>query len=325
MPVIPSLDKAVQLGINFTPMVPGAAVGATKSIGKAIMDSSGLMPSAPVPIPLIPAGVAVSTVLLVIEFIKKEFLIQQQKTVATLINTYQTLYNQAVADREKAETKLYNDLIKAQEEYIIRKKEIEDEISFLEDENKRLEKWRDEQMGLYRATLFEYASNAKAAKDAGNIEEADMWEERIDGLNPWLEEILVSVVDILMNKIKIMSLEREYKKVVPPTEINLQKKWVPMSEEWASLFDVPVPYYPDLPTRPSVPSPPPEVPEPCIRREARKQFAKWLVTPMVPPIGNATAAVLECIRAMAAPLPPPIAAGMESQATSLINRMGMVI
>jgi len=324
MPVIAKLNEVVKIGLDFSGAAPPAVVAGTKTMAQVIMSSAMLLPLGIAAIPIIPFGAPISLIIQLIEYLVNYFFELNAKIIQKMVDLYAQQLTRANAQRAAAEQRLYNDEKKAQIKLRERKKFIETRIPEIQQEMIDLKIYQDEEKAKYTDTVFQYSQKAKNAKDIGDDINAKFWENMISSLEEWLVKILLITIEIMNKKLEMWELEREFKRIVPLCDLNIEKKWI-FLEEWADDFEVPVPYYPDLPERPNLPTLPVLPKSKCIPEKAKQMLGKWLTAPMVPPIGLAVGAILECVRAQMAPLPPPIAAKVEAFADGLAARLGMVI
>jgi len=324
MPVISQLNEVVKIGLDFSGAAPPAVVAGTKTMAQVIMSSPMLLPMGIAVLPIIPFGAAISLVIQLIEYLVNYFFELNAKIIQKMVDLYAQQLAKANTQRTAAEQKLYNDEKEAQIKLKERKKFIESRIPEIQQEMVDLKTYQDKEKAKYDDTVFQYSQKAKEAKDKGNEEEAKFWEDMISSLEEWLVKILLITIEIMNKKLEMWDLERELKKIIPLCELDIEKKWV-FLEEWADDFEVAMPYYPDLPERPNLPTLPVLPKGKCLPEKAKQMLGKWLTAPMVPPIGLAVGAILECVRAQMAPLPAPIAAKTEAFADSLQAMLGMVI
>jgi len=325
MPVIPQLNEVIKIGLDFSGAAPAPAVAVTKTMAQVIMSIPMLLPLGIVAIPIIPFGAPISLIIQLLEYLINYFFELVTKIIQKLIDLYSKQLIKALNQRIAAEQKLYDDEKIAQKKIRERRKFIESRIPEIQQEMIDLKLYQDKEKTKYNDTVFQYSQKAKIAKDAGNEEDAKFWENMISSLEEWLVKILLITVEIMNKKLEMWELERELKKIIPICELSIEKKW-DFLEEWADDFEVPIPYYPDLPERPNLPKLP-VLPKSngCIPDKLKQMLGKWLTAPMVPPIGLAVGAILECIRAQMAPLPAPIAAQVEAFADGITSQLGMCI
>lgn len=324
MPVVPQINEAFKIGLNYTPDAPPEVVSTTKGGAEGAMSGMGLIPAGPVMIPVIPFGVGVSIALLKIEAMLFSGNETASKISGKLLRQYNQQLAKAKAQRESAVNKLYEDEKIAKAEIVA---EYETKIEKIEENNKKIDelnKQYTEQLTQYMSTIAPFAENAKKAKENGNEEEQERWENEIAKHDPWYEEIQLILVDMVQLRLDNMVLQMEADRLEPITKIPIKKDWVYM-EGIASTFNVPVPFYPDLPTKPNLPQPSPTPQESCWVKALRKAFYKWLAAPMVPPVGIAVSATLEMVRCFVPNNPPPVAAVQESGADALKNYMGGIV
>lgn len=324
MPVIPQINEAFKIGLNYTPDAPEALVSGTKAGAEGAMSGMGLIPAGPIMIPVIPFGVGVSMALLKIEAMLFKGNEQASKISGKLLKQYNQQLAKAKAQRKSAVDKLYEDEKIAKAEIVA---EYETKIEKIEDNKEKIEildaKY-SEQLVQYISTISPLAEKAKKAKENENEEEQKMWEDEVAKYDPWYEDIQLILVDMVQLRLDNMVLKMEADRLEPITKIPIKKEWVYM-ENIASTFNVPVPFYPDLPTKPNLPQTSPSPQESCWVKALRKAFYKWLAAPMVPPVGLAVSATLEMVRCFVPNNPPPVAAVQESGADALKNYCGGIV
>lgn len=326
MPVVSQIKKGIQTGLNFTPDAPPMVVASIRTIGEGAMNSTGLLPLGPILVPIIPFGIPISMALQFIEALLFQSAAEKAKIGSKLMDEYYKLLAKAKAQRVSAEEQLFTDLKEAKEEVVQRYEQILEDITSNEERMAELQEKYNEEMAEYMATITPLAEKAKQAKDQGNDEEADLWKAKIAMYDPWYEDIALILVDIVQLRLDNIVLDLEARQLEPLTKIQIKKDWADMNDK-ATIFSVPVPYYPDLPEKPNLPeaNPGDTQLEPCWQKMLRQAFYKWLTAPMVPPLGLGVGAALEMIRCFAAPLPPVLAADMESNADALKTQLGGVI
>ncbi|MFW6029323.1 MAG: hypothetical protein ACOCRO_03625 [Halanaerobiales bacterium] len=324
MPVIPQINEAFKIGLNYTPDAPPEIVSVVKGGAEGAMSGMGLIPAGPIMIPVIPFGVVLSIALSKLEAMLFSGNELASKQAGKLLKIYNEQLAKAKAQRKAAVDKLYEDekeakaIIVAEYESIIAK--IEENKVKIEELNKKY----TAQIAEYLATIGPFAENAKKADEAGNEKEKQKWQNEVVKYDPWYEDIQMILVDIVQLQLDNILLQMEADRLEPITKLAIKKDWVYM-ESIASLLDVPVPFYPDLPAKPNLPQPSPTPQEPCWVKALRQIFAKWLAAPMVPPIGLAVAATLEMVRCFIPNNPPPVAAVQESGADALKNFLGGIV
>lgn len=324
MPVIPTLNEAIKLGLNFTAAAPPMLVATLKTVAQVIMSSMALQPMGIVAIPVIPFGAAISLIIQFIEYMINFFFELIAKIIQKMVELYARQLKKAQQQRKAALDKLYADEKAKQKVLRERKKEIETRIPEIYTEMDELAAYQTEEKAKYEATVFAYSEKAKAAKEAGDEAGAKRWENMISSLEEWLVSILLITVEIMNKKLEVWELERELKRITPLCELDIVKNWE-FLEEWADDFEVPVPYYPDLPDKPNLPTLPVLPKSNCITEKLKQMLGKWLTAPQVPPLGMAIGGVLECVRAQMAPLPAPIAAKIESVTDGIALQLGLVL
>lgn len=324
MPVIPTLNEAIKLGLDFTAMAPPMLVASLKTVAQVIMSAMALQPMGIIAIPVIPFGAAISLVIQMIEYLINFFFEITAKTIQKMVDLYAQQLAKAQAQRKAALKKLYDDEKEAQRKLREKRKAMETRLEEIPVEMDELQKYQEAELARYNATVFEYTTKAQQENAVGNEAGAQFWKDMISSLDEWLVNILLITIEIMNKRLEMWEIQRELPKIIPLCELALVKDWA-FLEEWADDFEVPVPYYPDLPERPNLPSLPVLPKGNCITDKLKQMLGKWLTAPQVPPLGIAIGGILECIRHYAAPLPPPAAAKMESVTDSIALQLGMVI
>lgn len=324
MPVLPTLSEAVKLGLDFTAMAPPILVAGMKTIAEVVMKVVALQPMGIVAIPVIPFGAAISFVIQLIEYLINFFFQLIAKIIQKMVELYAKQLKKAQDQRKAALNKLYDDEKEAQELLKERRKELETRIPEIYVEMDELKAYQESEKDRYDETVFKYATKAREANDAGDSVTAKLWEDMIASLEEWLVSILLITIEIMNKKLEVWELEREIKRIIPLTELSINKNWE-FLEEWADDFIVPIPYYPDLPEKPNLPTLPVLPKGNCLTDKLKQMLGKWLTAPQVPPLGLAIGGILECVRAQLAPLPPPAAAKMEAITDSIVLSMGIVL
>lgn len=321
MPVIPAISQGIMTGLKFTPAAPPQLVGAIKSGAQGGMASASLLPMAPSPIPVIPVGIAVSSVLTMIEAIMFKTFEETSKLTERLMKEYYKQLNNARSDRESAQAELYESEKTRQEEIKEEIVALEEEIATLQAEIEELTITQEEERAAYEATIFEYKENAKKAEEIGDIEERDFWIAKVEEHDPWLAEIIQIVILITNKKIEVMTKQREIESKQELANLSIKNEWTWL-ETHATDFEVAVPFYPDLPMPPNLP-PTAAIPqEGRLPKFARQIFAKWIAAPMVPPIGLVVAAIQMVLQSYSPSLPAPASAQIESTGDSMILTCG---
>jgi len=323
MPVIEAIPKAVKLGANFVPQdVSQAAM--VQATAQAMVTIPALMISpAGVPIPLPVIGIIISFLMTKLMAIPAEM----TQKIVKIIADMQKTYNKQLADAQKkqadAQTKLYTDLTAKQVKIKAEVKTLQDDISKLIKEIQTLNAEEEAEMAKYQATIFEYAAKAKELDGEGKKEESEIYIAKIKALDYWLAQIVTMLTNIINKKLelKFMQLDLEAKKKL--ADMKIDNEWESMVEI-STDFEVVVPYYPDLPSPPQYPSIPkfPEMPPQV--RTALQMLNKWLVCPLVPPMGVTIAGLLMMIKEKV-PNSPVTAAQLDAQAEAMIPRLGGLI
>lgn len=324
MPVIPEVNKAFKVGLGFTPDAPPDVVAGAKTGGEAAMDGLGLMPIGPALVPIAVTGAAITFTLLRIEAMLFSSNEKSSQISGKLMNIYYEQLTKAQNQRLAAENKLFEDEKAAKQEWVDRYEEI---LAKIEENNKKydeLSKEYTKQLAEYLTTIAPFAESAKKAREAGNEEEEQKWVDEIAKYDPWYEEIQLIMVDMVQLQLDNMLLQMDADRIEPITKIEIKKDWIYM-EGIASLLEVVVPFYPDLPTKPNLPVTTPVTLEDCWPKALRKAFAKWICAPMIPPVGLVVASTLEMVKCFISQVPPVLAATMESQADSIKMPLGGII
>lgn len=324
MPVIPEINKAFKIGLNFTPNAPPEVVAAAKAGGEAAMSSLGLIPAGPIMIPVMATGAAITFTLEKIEAMLFSSNEKSAQISGKLMKLYYEQLSKAQSQRLAAENKLFEDEKTAKQEWVDKYESI---LVDIEDNNKKIDELNKEytqQLAEYMATIAPFAESAKKAKEAGDEKEEKKWVDEVAKHDPWYEEIQLLMVDMVQLQLDNMLLKMEADRIEPITKIEVRKEWVYM-EGIASLLEVVVPFYPDLPTKPNLPVTTPVILEDCWPKALRKAFSKWMCAPMIPPIGLAVAATLDMVKCFIPQVPPMLAATMESQADSIKMPLGGII
>ena len=282
------------------------------------------MPMFPVPLPVLPLGVAAAFALTQIEAMMFKGFEEASKIAEKLMKQYYTDLDKAKQQRKDAEQELYQSEKDRQEEIKEEIKVLETDIKTLEEEIIVIKKTQDEEMGKYKAVVFEYKENAKKADAIGDYIERDKWIAKVEEHDEWLGTIILMTVEIIHRKIDIMNKERELEDKKYLAELKIENDWDWM-EDKATDFEVIVPYHPDLPLPPNLPNSGVIPQESPLIKFGRQIFAKWIVAPMIPPIGLIVAAVMLQIQSMEPSTPPPAAAKSEASADSLILQLGGAI
>lgn len=321
MPVIPQISQGIKTGLKFSPAAPPQLVGAITSASQAIMAGMALMPMAPTPIPVLPVGQAVSSVMTKIEAMIFKTFEAKAQIIQKMIEQYNKDLSAAQAQQKSAIEQLYNDEKTAQdrikEEIVV----LEEEITTLTAEIAELTARQEAERAAYMAEIYSYKDNAKRAEEQGKLDERDAWIAKVSDLDPWLAEIILITVQIINDRLAIMSKQIELDDKKELANLTLKREW-DFLEEYATDFEVAVPNYPDLPTPPSLPPSSPIPQENFLSKASRQIFAKWVAAPMVPPIGLIVAAIQLLIQSFQASTPPVLSAQVESQADAFILTLG---
>lgn len=323
MPVISALPQAIKLGGNFVPQ-DAQGTGVLQATAQATLTIPALMISpAGIPIPLPVIGVIISILMTKLSVLPAEINQKIVKIISDLQSQYNKQYSDAQKKQSEAQTKLYTDLVAKQTDIKEEVKTLEDNIEALRKEIEALTILKDAEMTKYQAIIFEYASKAKEAEEQEKMDEKDIYIQKIKELDYWLAEIVVMITDIINKKLELKFMEMDLTAKKELAEITIINEWEP-NVEISTDFEVAVPYYPDLPDPPQLPSTLkfPEIPAQI--RTFAQQFNKWLVCPIVPPLGIAIAGLLLMIKEKA-PNSPATAAQIDSQIESLIPRLGGLI
>lgn len=319
------LSTAGKMALKFTPEVPPKVVGAVQAASQALQAIVSLQIMGIFPIPVIPFGVAIDYVFTMIEAFFNYSRVIVAKMRKKMLELYSVQFKSASGKRLIAENKLYADLKKAQTILIAEVNAMKTELKRMQVRLPQVQKEYEIEMGLYQKTIIDYAAKAKAADQAGDSEKAAYWAEQISALDTWLAEIILKLTEKITLTIDIKFLEVDIKAKEPPTKIQLEKIWRKMAWEWSFIFNVAVPYYPDLPDYPNLPPMPPKFKIPQIVKCMAKGLAKWLASPQLPPLGVFLDALLHCLMNLIPVNVPPLAAQMESISDSLIEHLGICI
>jgi len=323
MPVIEAIPQAVKLGANFVPQDVSQAAMVQASAQAMVTIPALMISPAGVPIPLPVFGIIISFLMTKLMALPAEI----AQVVLKIITDMQKAYEKQLADAQKAQanaqTKLYNDLTAKQTTIKAEVKELEDAIKKLTKEIQVLTVEEEAEMAKYQAVIFEYAAKAKELENAGKKAESDEYIAKIKELDFWLAQIVTMLTNIINKKLelKFMQLDLDEKKRLAEMKIN--NEWEPMVEV-ATDFEVAVPYYPDIPSPPQLPSMPklPNIPPQV--RTAMQMLNKWMVCPLVPPMGVAIAGLLMMLKEKV-PNSPLTAAQLDAQAEAMIPRLGGLV
>lgn len=296
MPVIPVLSQAVEIGLNFMPAAPPEVVATVKQMAQIVLVSPSLQAMVP-PIPVIPAGAPVTYALMLIEAMLFKLYEIINQIIIQMQNQYSQQLEKALNQREEALEELYQAEIEAQELLIEEVQELRDIIAQLEIEIQELERTQKEELALYQAELVKIKEEAIQAHNEGNLNANQEAEEKVQALEPWLDEIIKMIIEITNKKIEKIQKDIELDLKLPLSTLNLVKEWT-FLETYADGFEVAIPYYPDLPDEPNFPvlPPIPQIPEKV--KAFGKAFAKWATGPQLPPLGILVATALKEINAM---------------------------
>lgn len=321
MPVIPQISEGIKTGLKFNPGADPKIVAVTTASSQAAMASTSFQPAAPVPLPVIPFGLSIGIIMGQIEAAMNKSYEEAGKISARLMKDYERQAKKAEIQQESAVDELYDDEKTRQNEIKEEISTIEQQISVLEEEIIALQKKQDEERTAYMAEVFIYKEQAKIAEEEKNSTKRDEWISKIDDLEYWLAEIILMVIEIVNKTIEIMQLKRDLENYQELAGLSIQKNWEWL-EDKATDFEVSVPYYPDTPLPPNLPPTTPQMKESKMAKFGRQIFAKWIVTPTMPPIGLIVAAIQMVIQSYAPSTPPPLAAKTEAQTDSLILKIG---
>lgn len=319
MPVMDSISEAVKLGSKSAPL--NANQYATLSVAsQSAVSSTAFQPTPSGPIPVIPIGAPASFALNKITALPGEITKQTANIISKIQKQYNKQYETARKKRLEAKESLFIELKSKQEEIKTQIPIIEDEITNKQKQLIELEINQKDQMNMYLAKIFGYKLAIISAREIGDTQTEQKNLDNIEALNSWLEAILLLLVDIVNLKVelKYLQLDLEFKEELINIKIN--KIWDEMVE-LSPDFEVVVPYYPDLPDQPTLPELPkfPELPPQA--RTAEKQFAKWVVTPTVPPIGLRISSLLLMITE-SVPNTTAQASQKEAEADSILLKSG---
>lgn len=322
MPVLEIIPQAIKVGSNFVPQT-AESTAVVQTTAQASLTIPALMPIGPALVPMPIIGMIISILMTKLQLIPAEIAQKIVSIIASLQAQYVKEYNAAVAKRSTAQTTLYNNLIKAQKKIKVTVADLTIEISELEKEIETLtEKYKTE-LAKYQATIIDYAAKAKVAKEKGDATTYQEYLDKISALDYWYSEIILMMTQVINDKVMLASDKVDLATYTPLAEKQIENDWN-VDCEIASDFEVAIPYYPDLPDQPSYPTIPkfPEIPDEL--RTYILEFVKWLVCPMVPPIGVMIAAMLKQIKEKA-PNTPVTAAQLDAQAEAMIPRLGGLV
>lgn len=325
MPIIPQLSQAVKIGKTSSGGLPAEASASIDGVSQAQIASSSLqpVPGPTVVIPVIPFGLGLAIVMTKIEALMFKSFEDLSGITNKLLQLYETQKAQAIAKRETAKIKLYNNLINKQKEIKEELQELEQELDEINKTIPELEKEQNDEMEKYQTVVYAIKEKAKAAEEEGRIQESEALKESIHIHDDWLAEIIKISVEIITLKLRLPSLEREIQDKKYLAEMSITQNW-DTNVDLADLFEVAVPPYPDLPNPPSLPTAPPIPKESEFIKAMRKAYTKWLVTPTILPTGVALAGILLYIQSQAT-APPQLAAKIESSAdASILSGAGLI-
>ncbi len=310
--------------MKFNPGADPKIVAVITAASQAAMAATSFQPAAPTPIPVIPFGLAIGIIMGQIEAAMNKSYEEAGKIAARLMKDYEKQAKTAKAKQKSAVEELHESEKTRQEEIKEEISTIEEQIAVLEVEITALQAEQEAERTAYTAEIFVYKENAKIAEAEGNITKRDEWISKVDDLDYWLAEIILIVIEIVNKTIEIMQLKRDLENYKELAALSIQKNW-DWLEGKATDFEVSVPYYPDTPMPPNLPPAMPQIKESKMVKFGRQIFAKWIVTPTMPPIGLIVAAIQMVIQSNAPSTPPPLAAKTEAQTDSLILKIGGAI
>ena len=319
MPVIDLISEGIKIGSKFAPL-DAEPYGAMCAASQAAIAIPSRIPMGKITIPNPPFGQAISLILNKLEALPSEIAKQITNIIMKTIAEYIKQVEAAKKARKEALDTLYKDLREKQDEIKKQIPDTEKQIEDITEEIKTLEKKYNEELSKYMNTVFKYAENAKNSLAEGKEDEAIEWADKISTLDPWLGEILILLSDIINKKLDLKFLEYDLEEMERLAAIKIIKDWNYMNTI-ATDFEVAIPYYPDIPPMPMLPVLPPIPQEPGIVRTTRKQFAKWMATPLIPPLGVSISAILLNI-VESVPQTPSGAAMLESQADGTVLKLG---
>jgi hypothetical protein len=324
MPVMGALSEAIKIGNNFTPMVPAPGVAAIKVLSQMMVAGPSIQVFGIVAIPVMPLGAGAALVLSLLEYIINKMIEDISKQQKKAMDDYNRELRKAHKAREAAIAKLYKDEVAAQKIIIKEFDTLTQRATDIPKEQDTLAKDQATEKTAYQAQLFQYSQKLFQAKLANDQPQQDYWKDQIALLEPWLIKILQMTVDIILLGLELKQVQRRLVVITPLATIQIEKSWLWLNK-WADDFEVPIPYYPDLPSAPRLPNKFPTLPDNCLIDKGRQVFAKWLVTPTLLPFGIPVATLFECIRAYLAPLDPANAAKLESMPDAILFQLGMAI
>lgn len=329
MPVIPTLSEAIKIPKNFTGLVGGLPPEVSAlydALSQAQMGGAGMqpIPFPPGVIPVLPFGIAITIALQKLEGMMFKSYQDISKLTELLRKLYQRELEKAIIQREIAEEKLYNDLIKAQQDFIEQVRELKEQIQENNNQINDLEAEQISEMERYRATIFPISEAAKKAEANGNIDERDRLVEQVSSYDDWLAEIIKITITVIQLKLDTRFLEADLAVKEPYANMTITRDWN-VNIELATIFQVAVPYRPDLPPEPNYPTSPPMPKESEFVKAQRRAFNKWVTTPTIMPFGVPIAGILFYIQAISGPLPPQVGAKIESAADAVILSGGGIV
>jgi uncharacterized membrane-anchored protein YhcB (DUF1043 family) len=316
MPIIPQLGKSIKLGKSFSGGLPAEPSADIDTASQGTMAGTALQPAGPALIPVIPVGIALAFLMTKLEALVYKSFEELSKISQKMMEKYNRDLEKATSQREAALTQLNNDLKTKQQEI---KDSIETLKTELDENNTKLPELQEQQeseMGEYEKIVFGIRDEAYKLELEEKIVERDIKLQEIRIHDDWLAEIIKISTDIITLKLRIVSLENEITEKEELAQLSIPKEWE-TDVNLADQFEVPVPYYPDLPPQPSFPTIPPIPKIPEIVKAMAKAAALLLVTPTLLPTGVTIAGILLYIRSLA-PLPPDKAADTESDAESKV-------
>ena len=319
MPVIDFLSEAIKLGSKYAPLDANAYAAMSVS-SQTVVSIPALQPGPTGPIPVLPLGAPAAFALNKLSALPGEITKKISEIIANLQKQFIKLYEDAKKKRLAAKEKLFVDLKAKQVEIKNSLPDIEKQIEELKKQLVAKQAEQKEQLNKYEAIVFGYKEKILSARAIGDVATEEDYLQRIDDLNPWLEEILLMLVEIVNLKIMIANLELELETKKELANIKINKIWDEMVD--LSLdFEVAVPPYPDIPDMPSLPEIPkfPELPAQV--RTLEKQFAKWVTTPTIPPLGLVLSSILLMITESVANVTAQ-AAKSESEADAALLKAG---
>ncbi len=319
------LSTVTKVPLKFTADAPPQLVASIQMGSQILQAICSLQMMGYIPIPVIPWGSIIDYALTLIEALFNYFRTIIARIRKQMLVTYTIAMKLAQLRRSAAETKLYTDLKKAQQILIVKWKADKAQYKLYQVRYPKIKIEYEREMAIYMRTIQGFALKANEAKTAGDVVSENYWIDQIAAQDTWLAEIILKLVEQITIRIDMIFLDMTIKEEEPLCLIQIQKIWLKMAWEWSSVFNVAVPYYPDLPDYPNLPPMPPIFRIPQIVKCTLKGMAKWLCAPQLPPLGVFLDALLHCLMNMIPINIPPLAAYIESQGDAFIEYLGFCI